>query len=59
MDGAPKGRELEPAGIWVCPKCGSRIEVLMAMTCPPACHNHIGGKHIIMERVTKRSKKEK
>lgn len=49
-------RELVPAGIWRCPRCGSQVITEIAMTCPPACGNHKGGHWAVMERVEKKGK---
>lgn len=41
------------AGQYVCPKCKNRIVVLVDMSAPPMCWNHINKSFVEMERKAK------
>lgn len=38
------------AGVWECPKCRNQVAIMVKMSSPPACWNHIGSHIVVMER---------
>lgn len=38
------------AGVYVCPKCNNKIVVLVDMTAPPQCWNHLNKSFVEMKR---------
>lgn len=38
------------AGVWSCPRCKNQVAIMVKMSSPPACWNHIGNHIVVMER---------